>query len=141
MRSALVDYYLQRIKEFGCLPRPDFNLIGDAWYDLAGLYATDAPGRLGEAEAAYAEATRTYAHAGDRLAEAEARYQAGLASSAFYTLEAAQDHLHAALSLYALLADSPSRTQDAIMGKANVLKAQGDVLYFLKETQAALAKI
>ena len=140
MRSALVDYYLQRIKE-SALCR-DHILISSATPGMTwpGSYATDAPGRLGEAEAAYAEAARTYAHAGNSLAEAEARYQAGLASSAFYALEAAQDHLHAALSLYALLADSPSRTQDAIMGEANVLKAQGDVLYFLKETQAALAK-
>ena len=139
-RDEQIDYLQRRIRDLQQLPRRDDEAIGDAWYDLAGLLESGEPRRLAEAEAAYAEAARAYAAAGEALAEAEARYRAGEAAWRAYLPQAALDHLHRALHLYRILTDTPQTTRTAVLGEANVLKAQGDVLYFLKQTEEALAR-
>ncbi len=139
-RSQLIDFLQRRIRELRSLPRPNFEAIGDAWYDLAGVYETSLPRRWLESESAYAEAARAYAQAGLILAEAEARYQAGDAAMRGYVHLGALEHLTAALRLYRLLADSARTTPEAVTGEANVLKAQGDVLAFLDQRDEALAR-
>ncbi len=139
-RSQQIEFLRQRIKELAGLPRPNYAAIGDAWYDLAGVYETSLPRLWLEAEAAYSEAARSYAQAGNTLAEADARFQAGDAARRGYNHQAALLHLNAALRLYRLLAHTPSSTPDAVLGEANVLRAQGDVLAFLDQRAEALAK-
>ncbi len=134
-RQQQTDYLLRRLRTLQEEKRPDFATIGDSWYDLAGLHETDLPNRWGEAEAAYGEAARAYAQCGNTLAEAEARYQAGDAAMRNYTHAAALAHFDSALRLYRFYDERSAR-----LGEANVLKAQGDVLYFLKKTDEALAK-
>ena len=139
-RDQQIAFLNDRIQELHDLPRPNFEAIGDAWYDLAGVYERSMPRRWLESESAYAEAARAYAQSGLTLAEAEAHYQAGDAAMRGYGHHAALDHLATALRLYRLLAHSLASTPDAALGEANVLKAQGDVLYFLKQTEEALAR-
>ncbi len=139
-RSQQVAFLQQRVAELAGLPRPNHSAIGDAWYDLAGVYETSLPRLWLEAEAAYSEAARAYAQAGNTLAEADARYQAGEAARRGYSHQAALGQFTSALRLYRLLVDSPFRTPEAVLGEANVLKAQGHVLAFLAQTQDALAK-
>ena len=139
-RVQLITYVEQRIHDLLALPRPNLESVGDAWYDLADLFEEGTPRRWAEAEAAYAEGARFYQQAGCSLAEAEARFRAGDAAMRSYQSGPALEHLKQALSVYRVLEDTPARTPDAIAGEANVLKAQGDVLYFLKQTTEALAK-
>ena len=139
-RDQLIAFLQERIRGLTGLPRPNYTAIGDTWYDLAGVYETSTPRRWLEAEAAYGEAARAYALAGNTPAEAEARYQAGDAARRGYSHQAALQHFNAALELYRLLAQSPSTTPEAVLGEANVLKAQGDVLAFQARRDEALAR-
>ncbi len=139
-RDQQIAFLNDRIQELHDLPRPNFEAIGDAWYDLAGVYERSMPRRWLESESAYAEAARAYAQSGLTLAEAEAHYQAGDAAMRGYGHHAALDHLATALRLYRLLAHSLASTPDAALGEANVLKAQGDVLAFLAQREEALAR-
>ncbi|MCX7853939.1 MAG: tetratricopeptide repeat protein [Caldilineales bacterium] len=138
-RRRLEDFLRRRIQELAALPRPDFNAIGDAWYDLAGVYETGMPRLWAEAEAAYAEAARAYARSGNTPAEADARYQAGDAALRSYSPQTALEHLEHALQLYRLLQQSPTGTPEAVRGEANVLLEQGRVLAFLDRREEALA--
>ncbi len=139
-RVQLIDFLHERIRALRDLPRPDFAAIGDAWYDLAGIFETALPRRWLESEAAYLEAARAYAAAGMTLAEAEARYQAGDAALRAYDHQGALNHLAAALATYRLLAESPRATPDAVAGEANVLSVQGDVLSASGQGRDALAR-
>jgi len=139
-RGQQIDFLSQRIHDLTRLPRPNFVAIGDSWYDLAGVYETAIPRRWQEAEAAYGEAARAYAQAGSTLAEAEARFQAGDAARRSYQHKAAAEHFKTALNLYRLLAQSPSSTPEAVLGEANVLRAQGDVLAFMDQRDEALGR-
>jgi tetratricopeptide (TPR) repeat protein len=139
-RPARMDYYQRRADQLAQAAQPNHEAIGDAWYDLAGLLETDAPNRWREAEAAYDQAARAYAQGGCSLFEAEARYQAGDAAMRAYDQPGALAHLQQALPRSRLLNDSPQTTPQAVVGEANVLQAQGDVLAFLDQRTEALAR-
>ncbi len=139
-RQDLVDFQQRRINELKDAQRPDLAAIGDSWYDMAGLLAQAMPRQWLQAEVAYGESARAYAQAGLTLAGAEALYQAGDAAMRGYAPDMALTHLEQARRLYILLTDTIASTPDAVLGEANVLQAQGDVLYFQKETAAALEK-
>ena len=119
--------------------RPDLVAIGDAWYDLAGLYEEDLPRRWDEAAAAYAEAGRAYAGAGRTARQAEAPFQAADAARRTYATEASLDYAQNSLTLYRLLSDGSSTSQTVLLGEANVLQAIGDVQQFRKDMAGALA--
>ena len=119
--------------------RPDLVAIGDAWYDLAGLYEEDLPRRWDEAAAAYAEAGRAYAGAGRTAWQAEALFQAADAARRTYATEASLDYAQNSLTLYRLLSDGSSTSQTVLLGEANVLQAIGDVQQFRKDMAGALA--
>ena len=129
----------RRIAELRALPHPDEIAIGDAWYDLAGLYETDAPRRWAEAEVAYGEAARAYGAAGTMIWKAEALYQAGDAAYRAYLPEPALEHLRAALTLYQLHRGDDAGAPHARLGEANVLRAIGDVQQFRDDMAGALA--
>jgi tetratricopeptide (TPR) repeat protein len=131
-RESLIRYYRDRIEELRRLPRSDHTAIADSLYDLAGLLETSMPPQWAEAEKLYIEAANEYARAGLNRREAESQLLAGLAASRNYAHAPALHHLEAALQIYRLLGDR--------LGEANVLQAQGDVLYFLKQTDDALAR-
>ncbi len=118
--------------------RPDLVAIGDAWYDLAGLYEEDLPRRWDEAAAAYAEAGRAYAGAGRTAWQAEALFQAADAARRTYATEASLDYAQNSLTLYRLLSDGSSTSQTVLLGEANVLRAIGDVQQFRKDMAGAL---
>ena len=127
-RRRQIEVLQKRIRDLRNLPRPDPAAIGDAWYDLAGLFEGALPRQWSDAEAAYAEAARAYASAGMYAWQAEALYQAGDAARRAYAHRAALDYLEDSLTLYRLHSGGPPQTPDMFRGEANVLKAQGDVL-------------
>ena len=139
-RRRQIEVLQKRIRDLRNLPRPDPAAIGDAWYDLAGLFEGALPRQWSDAEAAYAEAARAYASAGMYAWQAEALYQAGDAARRAYAHRAALDYLEDSLTLYRLHSGGPPQTPDMFRGEANVLKAQGDVLAFLKQNDEALQR-
>ena len=64
---------------------------------------------------------------------------AGNAAFRAYAPQSALDHLFAAQELLNTI-QTNDRNAEIMLGEANVLKAQGDVLYFLKQTNEALEK-
>jgi hypothetical protein len=75
-RGQSIAYLQRRIEDLTGLTHADWAAIGDAWYDLAGLYETATPRRWQDAESAYLAAAVAYRHCGQTLAAAEAQYEA-----------------------------------------------------------------
>ena len=141
-RAQQIAYWQRRIDDLNSLARRDPASVGEAWHELGEIHAradfhgVDDPQHWLHAEAAYAEAARAYAEAQQPLAEAASRERAGYAALRHYAADAALDHLqHAFDQLGTIGLDNREAAQIA----ANVLKAQGDVLHFLKQTEEALA--
>lgn len=122
--ASRMAYLQRRIRDLGKLAHPDWREIGDAWYDLAGLYEQSMPRRWRDAESAYEEAAAAYRRCGQTLAAAEALYQAGTAAGSDYRHDDAMARLHRARQEFDLLDDSPQRTPLAAAGKGNVLRQQ-----------------
>ncbi|MFN8494068.1 MAG: tetratricopeptide repeat protein [Caldilineaceae bacterium] len=134
-RPLVIKRYQQKIHDLRQQRRPDWVAIGDAYYDLALLFKNALPRQWTEAEIEHREAARAYATAGRTLWQADMLYLAGDAALRSYAHQQALVHLQEALNLYRIL-----HTRQAEAGEANVLTAQGDVLAFLDQREAALAK-
>ncbi len=129
-RPRRIERFQQRIRELRSHQRPDYQAIGDSWYDLAGLHEKAARPAWQEAEVAYVEAAWAYARAQLVSAEADALVRAGRSAEWQYLAETAGQHLRKAIALFSLLSGGPGGNLEAVRGEAEARRRLGWALYF-----------